>query len=90
MTMATFKLVVRRILEHRARRLTVLTITLVIALGGVGLAADKYFGLRREAADLRSDLALAMEEAAQLSDLKLDHAQIQEALEKQQERSPEM
>lgn len=78
--MATFKLVVRRMLEHRARRLTVLTITLVIALGGVGLAADKYFGLRREAADLRNDLAAAIEEAGQLSDLKLRQTETLEEL----------
>lgn len=73
--MATLKLILRRILEHRARRLIVITVTLAILVGGGGLAADNYFGLRSEADQLQADLAAAIEEAGRLSDLQLQHAE---------------
>ena len=78
--MAAFRLVLRRVLEHRARQIIVITVTCGIMLVGVGIGADTYFDLLSKEATLRRDLARAKDESSRLTVLKKRHEGIQSEL----------
>lgn len=85
--MASFKTLVRRILAHPARQISVITLTLGIMLLSLWPSADKYIALRAEQKQLAGDLELAKIEASRVEHVKVDQTEVSERLAAMQRRA---